>query len=164
MRQTIVTCRGLGIMSFEVAIGERVQSEWSRVRKVERWEGREGKKKPSWGRQENWTHLSMTSDRVTISNVLLQGEWIRPEKEPSIYGKITRADPTVNPDGKSLHHIVWFLLTVHYGLWLIWARTGLGKQSMYVAGMYSYIVFHLSFNLVIPFPLPQGRDDSAESK
>lgn len=39
--QAIVSCRGPGIMSFEPAIGERGQSEWSRVRKVERWEEKE---------------------------------------------------------------------------------------------------------------------------
>lgn len=48
--------------------------------------------------------------------------------------------------------------------WPYLARTRLGKQSMYVARVYSYIGFHLSFNLVILFPLPQGMDDSAESK
>lgn len=39
-------------MSFELAIGERSQSEWRGVREVERWGKKEEKKKES-RRQEN---------------------------------------------------------------------------------------------------------------
>lgn len=39
-------------MSFEPAVGERVQSEWNRVRKLERWEGKERKKRESRWRLE----------------------------------------------------------------------------------------------------------------